>query len=665
MNILIKVFLIILIINPIYGQNNTTVNNQNFNVQDKIITSFPKEILSKSDVDLAETKIKLFNDNLKLNPKYSPNSVELLNPLKKLILWAEKNENLNTQLNLKYFYFGLAYNNKKFVESLEIGNELLKYENELSPNEIYGVLICLNACYRNLEAYSEIIKIIPLRKKYSYVNKTENELANIEYDLALAYYNNKNYLLSIKSFLIRKQYYKNTKGEELFVSSMSNNIGLCYLRLKNYPKALEYFNLALSEINSIINIESKRKEKGYNIFFKAIINTNIAKIDIKNGKYLKAIIAYNNLVQKTKIAGEKNNLTDGYLNLAKLYFRINKVEVAKKYLDSTKNSNLILAASDTKIDYLNTKAKIELYNGNIDLSSKLFESSRNTTDSLALVQFGRENILAQAKYNNDEKEKELTNAKIDIKSKEKASRILLIGLAVTSILLSIILFLYFKSIKDKNTIKSQKDTLVISLTEKEILLKELHHRVKNNLQVIIGLLQLQSKKVKSPEMSDLLNDSQRYINSMSLVHEMLYQQDKIEVVPMNDYLKKLSNQILQSFYDKKITIEINADGIELPINKAIPLGLMVSELMTNSNKYAFKNNIGTISINLTNKLENKLVFIYQDSGEGLPKDFEEKISKTMGLRLLKMLSDEINGTIELTNKNGFNATLEFTTHEKI
>lgn len=661
MKFLIQLLLIIFFVNPFFGQN----TDKNSIKVEKLIDDFPKIIKNQTDFNVALTKINLLKEDLKLNPKNSSKSFLILNSIKNAVEWAEKKENLKTQLSLKYFYFGLAYNNNKFKESIEIGSELIKNENNLTSIEFYSVLTVLHACYRRLEAYDEIIKIIPLRKKYSTIEKSENGLADIEHDLAIAYYNNKNYKLSIKSFLIRKQYYKKIKGEELFVSSMSNNIGLCYLKLKNYTKALEYFNTALSEINSTINVESKRKELGYNKFFKAIILTNIAKIDIINGNYQKAIFAYNNLVQKTKIAGEKNNITDGYLNLSKLYFTINKIKIAEKYLDSTKNSNLILANTDIKIDYLNTKAKMALYNRDIELATTLFQSSKNTTDSLALEQFGRENVLAQAKYNSDEKDKELMNAKIDIKANEKASTIQRIGLLITLFLLSIILILYFKTSKDKKTIKIQKDDLLVSLTEKETLLKELHHRVKNNLQVIVGLLQLQSKKVNAPEMTNLLDDATRHINSMALVHEMLYQQNDYEVVLMKDYLTKLCNQIIKSFYDKKIAVLISTENVALPINRAIPIGLMISELITNSNKYAFNNNEGTIHINLIEDTKNHFKFEYLDNGKGLPENYNEKMKKTMGLRLLTMLSEEIDGTLALTNENGFKATIHFTSYEKI
>lgn len=662
MKILFQFLIIIFVIHFGFGQNNISNNNQL--LAKNIISKFPKTISNQSDFDLALTQIPKIEKILEIYTLQNLELAKLIIPAKNYILWSEKNSTLKNQLICKYFYLFLNVKIVNPKEIIETGLDLLKFKENLTKTEINNILGCLVIGYRKIEAYNEIIKITPLRKKY--VIPEFIKITDIENDLALAYYNTKNYVLAAKSFLKVKEEYKIEKNF-LMVSSMSNNVGLCYLKLYDNVNAQKYFDIAIRELSQTKGIENKERAKGYNVFFKSVIQSNIAVIDIDNKNFDKAIRSYIDLKKKAIIVGETEvyNVTDAYLNISKIYLRKNNPNMAKSYLDSTKTSLGKIVSSNLKIEINNQEAKILLLNGDPQKATLFFNASKKITDSITQIQIGRENILAQAKYNSDEKDKELLVTKIDLKSKEKISTFQKIGLIIAIFLLTTIVLLYFKSLKDKNIIKTQKDNLLISLSEKEVLLKELHHRVKNNLQVIVGLLQLQSKKVKSQEMTELLNDSQRHINSMALVHEMLYQQNDFEVVPMNNYLTELSKQISQSFFDKKIQVFVSANNINLSINKAVPLGLMISELMTNSNKYAFEEKIGTITIELNKNLENNLEFIYQDSGKGLPENFKEKMPKTMGLRLLNMLAEEMHGILKFDNKNGFKAKLEFGQNEKI
>lgn len=660
MKFLVRLLFFILIFNPVFGQIDVVDNIK----VEKLISDFPKNIRNQTDFNLALTQIKKNESFLENHNIKDAQLQKLIIPAKNCVIWSEKNATSNEQLTCKLFY--LIINTKLFnvKEILEAGNELLVYKENLSKEQVANVLNCLTIGFKKSEAFNEIIKITPLRKKY--LVTTIKKINDIENDLALAYYNTKNFKSAIKSFLRVKEYLR-TENDYLFVASMSNNTGLCYLKSYDYANARKYFDLAIQELNLTNGIEHKGMSNGYNDFFKAVIVSNIAKIDVEEGKFIKAVKAYNSLINKTKKLNgpEKYNIPESYLNISKIYLRLNNPNLAQVYLDSTKKTLLKIVSTDNKIEINNLEAKINLLNQNPEKATLFFNKSKKLTDSIAQVQIGRENILAQAKYNSDEKDQELLEAKIDLKSKEKISKFQKIGLAITFFLLVIIGLLYYKSLKDRLVINKQKDYLSNSLSEKDTLLKELHHRVKNNLQVIVGLMQLQSRKIKSPEMTELLIDSQQHINSMALVHEMLYQQNEFELVPMNKYLTELSKQISQNFLDKKIEIAIQCIDVELPINKAIPLGLMVSEMMTNSNKYAFENKTGNIAIDLISKSANNFEFNYADSGKGLPDNFEEIKSKTMGLRLLQMLSEEMNGNLSIKNNNGFNANLIFNRNEKV
>ena len=188
-----------------------------------------------------------------------------------------------------------------------------------------------------------------------------------------------------------------------------------------------------------------------------------------------------------------------------------------------------------------------------------------------------------------------------------------------------------------------------SLQEKEILLKEVHHRVKNNLQVISSILNLQSSYVEDEKTLDILRESQNRIKSMSFIHESLYQTVDFSKINFSEYIDSLSKNLIHSYvlYDDKIELKINSKEVFLNLDLSIPCGLIVNELISNALKYAFvKSKKGIINIDLFTK-DGNVNLIIQDNGVGLPKDIDFKNTDTLGLQLVITLIEQINGTIEL------------------
>jgi two-component sensor histidine kinase/ligand-binding sensor domain-containing protein len=205
------------------------------------------------------------------------------------------------------------------------------------------------------------------------------------------------------------------------------------------------------------------------------------------------------------------------------------------------------------------------------------------------------------------------------------------------------------------------------LQEKEILLKEIHHRVKNNLQTISSMLMLQSAGLKDEQAKKAITESQSRVRSIALVHQKLYQTDGLEKVELNAFVKDLIIQI-QSLYRNQstnITIQQNIPETYLLIDKAIPLGLILNELFTNSFKYAFHSTkIGLIEITLS-KLEadhksHKVILTYRDNGPGLASQEVLNNATTLGLRLIKLLSQQIGATLNYSNSNGSEFIFTFT-----
>jgi len=210
-------------------------------------------------------------------------------------------------------------------------------------------------------------------------------------------------------------------------------------------------------------------------------------------------------------------------------------------------------------------------------------------------------------------------------------------------------------------IEKKTEQLNASLREKEILLKEIHHRVKNNLSVVAGLLGLQAERADSREVKNILHDSQNRVHSMSAIHDTLYQGDDLSSIEMKSYLWNLANTITRSYEVRgNVRLDVDADPVYLSVVQASPIGLIVNELIANSMKYAFlKDQDGEISIRLKEK-DGHIVLQYSDNGPGIPVDFDWENPRSLGLKLVKMLTEkQLKGTFRHENANGARFTLGF------
>lgn len=201
-----------------------------------------------------------------------------------------------------------------------------------------------------------------------------------------------------------------------------------------------------------------------------------------------------------------------------------------------------------------------------------------------------------------------------------------------------------------------------SLREKEALLTEIHHRVKNNMQIISSLLNLQSQYVEGDQMAaDVLKESQNRVKSMAMVHEKLYQSDNLTEIKIDDYIKRLVSDLFYSYniLQDQINPLIDVEKIRFNMETAIPCGLIISELVTNSLKHAFpEKRKGEIRVSLK-ILNNKYVLVVSDDGVGLPNELDFKKTNTLGLKLVDSLVNQVDGEIELDKSHGAEFTIIF------
>ena len=201
---------------------------------------------------------------------------------------------------------------------------------------------------------------------------------------------------------------------------------------------------------------------------------------------------------------------------------------------------------------------------------------------------------------------------------------------------------------DISDLKNAEDKIVASLKEKEVLIQEINHRVKNNMQIISSLLSLQANHTSSDEAAEILKESRGRVKSMAMIHEKLYHSSNLSRLNMAEYLNNLVGDILRSYssVSSKVSSNVDVDDIYLNINTALPMGLMVNELVSNSIKHAFPEGEGNISIKLEYDGE-KYILTVSDNGIGLPEDVDPFESSSLGLKLVNSLSIQLEGDLSV------------------
>ena len=217
-------------------------------------------------------------------------------------------------------------------------------------------------------------------------------------------------------------------------------------------------------------------------------------------------------------------------------------------------------------------------------------------------------------------------------------------------------------IEDITERKQAEDKIKASLLEKETLLKEIHHRVKNNLQIISSLLRLQSRQLRDQQTLEHFKESQNRVQAMALIHEKLYQSSNLAQIDFQEYIRTLVQELFRSYdvHRRAITLKLNVTPVSLAIDTAIPCGLIINELVSNSLKYAFPDNReGEICINLQESDKGQFILSISDNGVGLAEYLDFRNTSSLGLQLVCRLTKQLEGSIELNAKQGTEFSITF------
>jgi PAS domain S-box-containing protein len=220
------------------------------------------------------------------------------------------------------------------------------------------------------------------------------------------------------------------------------------------------------------------------------------------------------------------------------------------------------------------------------------------------------------------------------------------------------------AIRDITDRKVSEAALARSLREKELLLKEIHHRVKNNLQVISSLLSLQAQQIEDPNAREVFKDSEARVHSIALLHEKLYRSDELARVDMDAYLHELTRDLLQTYgaAADRIDVATDARGVTVAVDVAVPSALIVNELVTNAMKHAFTdrtaNGRGRVSITMK-KSGGRMELVVADDGVGLPWGADWQHAPTLGLRIVRTLTRQLDGELRIEKADGTRCSVTF------
>ena len=408
---------------------------------------------------------------------------------------------------------------------------------------------------------------------------------------------------------------------------LSYTKAICYAELKNYTLAEKHFkemDVYAKQLNSPETFKTVIDSYSAVAFFYATTHQT-EKAKIYNDKIL-AMAKANNIKYVSKNLEVSQFITDSvsgnYLSAIKHYQNYKKIN--DSLLDSTKDKQI----EELKIEYetLNKEQKINLLNDQSKLQKSELQKSQllNNLSIWSLILL----LITIGLLYNRYRLKQRNNIKLEIKEKE---------------------------ISQKNI------NLRHLLDEKEWLVKEIHHRVKNNLQTVISLLNSQSAYLDNDMALSAIKNSQHRIHSMSLIHQKLYNSENISTINMPNYIRELVEYLKESFsLGQKIRFELKIDSLELDVAQAVPLGLILNEAITNSIKYAFpEDRSGMIYVTLEATVENHYLLTIADNGIGIDTDFSAKKLNSFGMSLIKGLSDDLEAKFSMENNNGTILKIEF------
>jgi two-component sensor histidine kinase len=507
-------------------------------------------------------------------------------------------------------------------------------------------------------------------------------------DIALAYYLRGNYELSLRNHLqalaLRRQ-----AGNKSYISKSLNNIGLLYKQRKDYATAVKYYreSIMLKEelqderglVNTYMNLGSmyqslKQFDSAYTYAKKC--HDLAAKLQLEDdvggamGNMAEALLSMDRLREAEMAMKEAKNISEKtachscmltiYHGLGNIHIKRNEPGLALAMFENGLQLATRLNRPQIKFAYYNDLADCYSRLKNFRLAFLYLDSANRLSQQLLNEENLRQINEMTAVYETTEKEKQIerlnaenagTLAEARRRKQERnyfiISSILLLALAAAAYVA------YAANKKKKELLNRQNLIIERSLREKEILLKEIHHRVKNNLQLVSSLLSLQTDYIKDEHALDAVKESRNRVHSMALIHQDLYQEDDLTGIQVEEYIGKLCDNLFNSYNIRpgKVNLIRHIEPMHLDVEIVVPLGLMLNELITNCLKYAFPAGEGVIKIILEENNGRLRICVF-DNGVGLPPDINITESGTFGFKMIHAFIQKMKGDIKIYSEDG-------------
>ncbi|MBC7696630.1 MAG: hypothetical protein H7141_14430 [Burkholderiales bacterium] len=560
--------------------------------------------------------------------------------------------------------------NKNYSKAIPLFTNLLESNKIKNYKDSAAILFYLKNSYFHIHSLNKAIEIhrilMTLKVRHSDIDEWK-----FHPKLSVIYYEMKLYKECLKQQLLEYDEINQADHSHMMLGYF-NNRGLFWQKYGQLDSAMMCFNKA-KEIFYTNHAGKPIKESEE--FTLGLIEGNIGQLYIELKDYKKAIPLLKKDVISSTYAKDYLNAAISEIELAKCYLNLNQLNLSKNYLDSANQKLLTVEDCNPKLKILKQYAEYYDKAGSYRVSIDYYNKYISYKDSVDQKVNLKELISSQVASQVEEKENLIRTSQKNIKeknaevSKQKTIKNALLFCGLVLIIVIVFVLVQLKKtdtrkqlleIRNKQ-IETRNEIIDKSLLEKDLLIKEVHHRVKNNLQIISSLLKLQSSKSTNEEVRNSLGDAHDRINSMALLHQLLYRNNQMTSILFNDYLSGLIDQISNSFslINKNIRIDYKMVELELDLDTAIPLGLITNELVSNAYKHAFHGKEGIITIELSKLVKNTYQLKIADNGNGLPANFDLNGMDSLGLDIVCILSEQINAELKIYNNDGAHFDIVF------
>jgi two-component sensor histidine kinase len=465
---------------------------------------------------------------------------------------------------------------------------------------------------------------------------------------------------------------QNDRNDPEAIVNYNNDMGVFFNSKETADSAVVYFLNAKKTLSEIKY--GPAKEKHYT-FYKGLVDGNLGAAYKMMERYSEAVSLLRNDVYASKKTEHYQSAFNACTGLVACYIKLGDRNNARLYLDTCE----YLASKDIRnreqrMNLLVAQAEYFTFTGDYKNATDKYQKYYFLNDSLQVLE-KEERLIAQGVALDIEKRAqeiaEKENALRQLQRQEDKGRsvrvYVVIGVLAALLIISI-LILSNRTFKRREAqlsfkneqIQVQHSQIEQTLKEKEALIREIHHRVKNNLQIINSMLNLQIGKIQDEKTETILFEARQRINAIALTHQMLYQRSTISNINLSEYIETLVRQIeaAMSLSNISTVVQVSPTNEKLTIDGAVPLGLVINELLTNAYKHAFPGGrSGSINVSLTEN-ENSFTISVTDNGVGLPKSFDYSESKTLGMELVFILVEQLDSKL-IVNTTNSGTTFKF------